>query len=333
MIVGDVCGHGVDEAALGVELRVAWRALVLAGVPDDEVLPALEQVLMSERRPGRVFATVATVTLDLAANRATVRLAGHPPPLLLSGRGRACWRSSRTGAGRARRAPAPPGQRAGADPDDWSLLLYTDGLIEGRVGSGARAARRGRVCGPARHRAKPQRRALPALPGWLVGRAEEANGGPLADDVAMLVVRPGGGRERAERRRGVENGPTRRRSRCAVGRVDAARTRDGASEPEGNERAQQAVDPAAPGDRALPAHRHRARLLAAVAAITAAPTGGSSTQLLNQTGPMRATSTTCSASLVDQETGDPRIRVTAGSKDRAAYDATGPPSRPRPPPS
>ena len=33
IIVGDVCGHSVDEAALGVELRVAWRALVLAGVP------------------------------------------------------------------------------------------------------------------------------------------------------------------------------------------------------------------------------------------------------------------------------------------------------------
>src|SRR5919112_3983103 len=50
LMVGDVCGHGVEEAALGVELRVAWRALVLAGVPDDAVLPAVEQVLMSERR-------------------------------------------------------------------------------------------------------------------------------------------------------------------------------------------------------------------------------------------------------------------------------------------
>ncbi|MFD0786452.1 PP2C family protein-serine/threonine phosphatase, partial [Micromonospora azadirachtae] len=76
LIVGDVCGHGVDEAALGVELRVAWRALVLAGVPDDEVLPALEQVLMSERRLQEIFATVATARLDLGANRAVVRLAG-----------------------------------------------------------------------------------------------------------------------------------------------------------------------------------------------------------------------------------------------------------------
>ena len=98
----------MDEAALGVELRVAWRALVLAGVPDDEVLPALEQVLMSERRLQEIFATVATVRLDLAANRATVRLAGHPPPLLLAGGkvapGPGPWRS-------AARRTTPPSRR------------------------------------------------------------------------------------------------------------------------------------------------------------------------------------------------------------------------------
>src|SRR5919112_934134 len=59
VIVGDVCGHSVDEAALGVELRVAWRALVLAGVSDDHILGALEQVLMTERRGRAGFATVA----------------------------------------------------------------------------------------------------------------------------------------------------------------------------------------------------------------------------------------------------------------------------------
>src|SRR4051812_10656941 len=84
VIVGDVCGHSVDEAALGVELRVAWRALVLAGVPDEQILTALEQVLMTERRAREVFATVASVVFALAANRATVRLAGHPPPVLLA---------------------------------------------------------------------------------------------------------------------------------------------------------------------------------------------------------------------------------------------------------
>ncbi|MFC7707873.1 PP2C family protein-serine/threonine phosphatase [Micromonospora lupini] len=192
LIVGDVCGHGVDEAALGVELRVAWRALVLAGVPDDEVLPALEQVLMSERRLQEIFATVATARLDLDANRATVRLAGHPPPLLLSG-------------GRVVPVPAPGGLLLGVRPrrpiaydlefdtDDWSLLMYTDGLIEGRVGAGNE---RLDVPGLSGLLDEPANRevSLPDLPAWLVGRAEQINGGPLADDVAMLLVSRGGGR-------------------------------------------------------------------------------------------------------------------------------------------
>ncbi|GAA1847362.1 SpoIIE family protein phosphatase [Asanoa iriomotensis] len=190
LIVGDVCGHGADEAALGVMLRVAWRALVLARVPDDAVLPALEQVLISERRLPETFTTVATVRVDLAANRATVRLAGHPPPLLLSN-------------GTVTPVPAPGGLVLGVAPrpprayeleldsDDWSLLMYTDGLIEGRVGAGdERLDVAGLVELVQAARGVP----LVDLPAWLVGRAEDANGGPFADDVAMLLVSAGGGR-------------------------------------------------------------------------------------------------------------------------------------------
>src|SRR5690349_1224101 len=146
VIVGDVCGHGVDEAALGVELRVAWRALVLAGVHEDQVLPALEQVLMSERRAREIFATVAAVSFDLRTNRATVRLAGHPPPVLLSG-------------GHARPVAAKPGIVLGVRPkpvpptelelagDAWSLLMYTDGLIEGHTGAGTERLDVDGLCG------------------------------------------------------------------------------------------------------------------------------------------------------------------------------------------
>src|SRR2546430_847508 len=35
-VIGDVMGHGPDEAALGIHLRVAWRTQVLAGTPDDQ---------------------------------------------------------------------------------------------------------------------------------------------------------------------------------------------------------------------------------------------------------------------------------------------------------
>ena len=134
-IVGDVCGHGPDEAALGALLRVSWRALVLAGVDEPQLLPKLQQVLVSERHDRSLFTTAATVALNAIDDgsgglRALVRLAGHPPPLVLgaapsrSPRRSGCrWASSRTRAGPHTEVTLQPG---------WAMLLYTDGLIEGR---------------------------------------------------------------------------------------------------------------------------------------------------------------------------------------------------------
>jgi serine phosphatase RsbU (regulator of sigma subunit) len=190
VIVGDVCGHSVDEAALGVELRVAWRALILAGVPEDQVLAALEQVLMTERRAREVFATVAMISLDLARNTAVVRLAGHPPPVLISG-GKAVPVTARTGivlGVKPTPTPATPVELTG---DDWSLLMYTDGLIEGHTGNGNERLDVEGLCGLL---AEPAAREVPlnALPAWLVARADQGNGGPLTDDVAMLLISSGG---------------------------------------------------------------------------------------------------------------------------------------------
>src|SRR5439155_1318293 len=59
LLVGDVCGHGAEEAALGVTLRVAWRALTLAGVPETDLLRTVERVLVSQRRAEGPFAAPA----------------------------------------------------------------------------------------------------------------------------------------------------------------------------------------------------------------------------------------------------------------------------------
>ena len=192
VIVGDVCGHSVEEAALGVELRVAWRALVLAGVPEEQILGALEQVLISERRAREVFATVASVVLELEENRATVRLAGHPPPVLLAG-GRPAPVNARTGIVLGVRPTPTPATKLEFPGEDWSLLMYTDGLIEGRTGFGNERLDVPGLCELLARPAAAQV-PLPALPAWLVGRAEQANGGALADDVAMLLITRGGGR-------------------------------------------------------------------------------------------------------------------------------------------
>ncbi len=83
-IVGDVCGHGPDEAALGALLRVSWRALVLAGVDEPQLLPKLQQVLVSERHERGLFTTVCSVSIRPdQPGELLVRLAGHPPPIML----------------------------------------------------------------------------------------------------------------------------------------------------------------------------------------------------------------------------------------------------------
>jgi serine phosphatase RsbU (regulator of sigma subunit) len=186
MMVGDVCGKGVEEAALGVELRVAWRALTIAGVPEEQVLTALEQMLVTERPTADIFVTMATVTVDLAEATATVRLAGHPPPLLIHDKGGATTAPATfapvLGVFKESKRPATTVRLDG----NWSLLLYTDGLIDGRTPDGGRLD----VPGLLALINSPEAAAVPQgeLASWLVRRAEEANAGPLADDVAMLLV-------------------------------------------------------------------------------------------------------------------------------------------------
>ncbi|HEY7176252.1 MAG TPA: response regulator, partial [Micromonosporaceae bacterium] len=58
LVVGDVSGHGPDQAALGVELRMAWRAPVMAGLADPDVLDVMDRVLVNERHDIDLFATV-----------------------------------------------------------------------------------------------------------------------------------------------------------------------------------------------------------------------------------------------------------------------------------
>ncbi|MGR6998523.1 SpoIIE family protein phosphatase [Yinghuangia aomiensis] len=62
-VMGDVSGHGAAEAALGVHLRLAWRAAVLCEAgPDGPIAPA--PVIPVEERPKEeTFATVLSLVL------------------------------------------------------------------------------------------------------------------------------------------------------------------------------------------------------------------------------------------------------------------------------
>lgn len=188
MVIGDVCGHDPDAAALGVCLRIAWRTLVLGGRSADALLETLDQVLVHERVAEEIFATACMVSVAPDRGSAVLRVAGHPLPILGAAGGRA-----EELAGPASRPPLGIGAPAGSWPEapialpaGWRLMLYTDGLIEGRLGDGPERLGTRRLVDLVAEGAADEDDQ--ALIDRLIGTAERLNGGDLADDVAVLVV-------------------------------------------------------------------------------------------------------------------------------------------------
>ncbi|MEO9139727.1 MAG: SpoIIE family protein phosphatase [Jatrophihabitans sp.] len=129
-VIGDVMGHGADEAALGVHLRVAWRSLLLAGLPDDDILPVLARLLASEDDGHTRFVTVCDVTIS--ATSMTLRVAGHPAPIIRSSGG-SRYPDVAVGVPLGVRSPAGcvpwPNTVVEIEPGS-SIVLYTDGLLD-----------------------------------------------------------------------------------------------------------------------------------------------------------------------------------------------------------
>jgi hypothetical protein len=190
ILVGDVAGHGPASAAAATRLRAAWRGLTLARVGLPETLEAMNGILSAERMAFEQvqFATVCLALIEPDKSSVCIVSAGHPRPILLGG-------------GRARELDLPAGPPIGVDaasrwdevrvdlpPRPWTLLLYTDGLIEGRS----------RPDGP---RPYGDERLLALVGGMeaplgedeldqLLAVVKHANGGPMPDDVVVLAVSP-----------------------------------------------------------------------------------------------------------------------------------------------
>ncbi|WGL51851.1 SpoIIE family protein phosphatase [Nocardioides sp. BP30] len=133
VLIGDVSGHGPDEAALGVALRIAWRTLVLSGIPADQRVGRLEQILIAERPAEHTFATLTCVTMLPDRQRVRVVRAGHPGLMVRT-------------ADSLELIEVSGGPAIGILPDSeweaaelvmpgapWGLVLFTDGLFEGRT--------------------------------------------------------------------------------------------------------------------------------------------------------------------------------------------------------
>lgn len=185
IVIGDVAGHGPDEAALGVALRIAWRTLTLAGVHGDAAMRQLERILHAEGPGGGIFATMLSLAVAPDSPQVITVRAGHPG-MLVHGRGTVDWVEPPAGPALGWSGDGWP-QHAMELPEGGGLVLLTDGLFEAHSGPGAeRLGENGLL-----ELARP----LASLPGpafvdALIDQAEaraQAHGG-FSDDVAVVRV-------------------------------------------------------------------------------------------------------------------------------------------------
>ncbi|MFI6092927.1 PP2C family protein-serine/threonine phosphatase [Streptomyces sp. NPDC051218] len=185
-LIGDVSGHGPDEAALGVALRIAWRTLVLSGITGPEQVGRLEEIMLAERVKPYVFATLTSLSVPAGAPYARLTRAGHPGMLLRTPDGGVEWVEVAGGPalGVAPGVPLWPVEEVTL-PAGSALVLFTDGLFEGHIGKGRERLGEERLLDLARELGAltPS-----AFVDTLIQRAEnlaEEQGG-LADDVAVV---------------------------------------------------------------------------------------------------------------------------------------------------
>ena len=182
VVLGDVCGKGIEAAVVTALVRYTVRAVSVQTADPAEALEGLDEVLLARGSSRYCTVVVARLRCVDGAWTVTISLGGHPLPLRLV-----------PGA-----APEPVGKPGtivgvfeGAARDESEIVLgpgealvfYTDGVTEGRRGR--------ELYGDDR-----MHHALDGLEGdaatvvdGLLGDVLEFQGGLPRDDVAIVVVK------------------------------------------------------------------------------------------------------------------------------------------------
>ena len=185
LVIGDVCGKGAGAAGVTALARHTLKAAAMSGQSPPEMLRILHQGLRHQP-PGEDLCTVCLVTLARVREgaRLGISLAGHQQPLLIAATGET-EKVGEPGTLLGVRDPIEITEsRATLGPGE-TLLLYTDGVLEGGKPRGRSGERRLlELC-----------RQAPGLElSRFLERIErqvlESAGGALSDDVALLAIRP-----------------------------------------------------------------------------------------------------------------------------------------------
>jgi serine phosphatase RsbU (regulator of sigma subunit) len=168
-----------------VQLRLAWRTAVLCGQSQLEQLRLLERILIDERPDEDTYATVVSLVFPPHGRSVRVVSAGHPGLLHRHSRG-ISWVEPEPGIALG----LFPGQGDWAESDlaladRDSVVLFTDGLYEGRTSRG-RLGEEGLLHLAARHDHLAGQDFVDALVRGASLLAAPAGG--LVDDVAVLFL-------------------------------------------------------------------------------------------------------------------------------------------------
>ncbi len=185
VILGDVSGHGAAEAALAVHLRVAWRTAVHCGTSQMEQLGLLERILIDERADDDTYATVVSLVFPPEGTSVRAVSAGHPGLLLRRHSEDIRWVEPQAGIALGLFPGCTDWAETWIDlaPLD-SIVLFTDGLFEGRTDASARLGEEGLLGLATQYAHLPSQEFIDALVASAASLAAPFGG--LGDDVAVL---------------------------------------------------------------------------------------------------------------------------------------------------
>ena len=134
ILVADVSGHGVPAALVASMLKVCFAAQSERAHDPAAILSGLNRMLRGSL--GGQYVTAACAAIDTAAGTIRYAGAGHPPALLLDKKNRRVVELTENGLFLGPFPQASYSSMMVPVASGDALLLYTDGIVEARLGNG-----------------------------------------------------------------------------------------------------------------------------------------------------------------------------------------------------
>ena len=178
-VVGDVRGKGLEAVRLAAVVLGSFREAAQSPATLEEVACLMDRRLRRHLE-AEDFVTAVLAEFDEDGTLTVVNCGHHPPLLVRAGRIELLSPALAAATTPLGLDPVPVGERRALEPGD-RLLLYTDGLVEARTGSG-------RMIALDRLAVTLTTADLDGALASLVETLESLVVGPIEDDLALVLV-------------------------------------------------------------------------------------------------------------------------------------------------